>query len=179
MDHSDIVNSIQNAKDSFGVLPPENAKDWLNNFTAADWQEAAKTFAPNASHPDGFSITDTNGQISIHNDLSEAHNEADNSILHNTIGDVKGIGALVAGGAGLTTLHFGLMGYVDTMAAGGAVADGAAAGLAAAGAAVTGIGEIAAAAVGVMIVGDYAVNAFQKLQAKSDIKNDAVVNFKV
>lgn len=96
MSHNTIVDKIDRAKDSVGVITAKALHDELGSLTPADWKAAAVAFPKNTSDPDGFYITDdANGKVTIHNDMREAHDLATNSILGSTVADAES--AAVAG----------------------------------------------------------------------------------
>jgi hypothetical protein len=181
MENSQIVHEIDRAKDSFGVITPDSAHTQLSSFSAADWQQAAKIYAQDPAKPDGFSIQDNNGQVSIHNDMTKAHQIGDNSVLSTTLDDAKTIAAVTGSllgiaipSAGLTAAGFGETAEGAPMAFLSAAAGDAA--LGAMGSMALYGGAAAAIITGAIAGGDAVRNVFRKADAQQELANDSVVN---
>lgn len=103
MDSKEIAHKIDFAKDDVGVITQDAFQTQLGSLSAADWQQAAKMYTKDAANSHGFYIEDSpNGQVTIHNDMSQAQSTANSSVLADTIHDAKTIGGMtVAGVAGM------------------------------------------------------------------------------
>ncbi len=99
MDNTAIREHINEAKDDFGVLTKDSLVDL--QFSPSDWRQAATVFAPKPGQSDGFYITDNaQGAVTIHNDLTSATKEANNSFgqnLSNDVGGALAVGAVSVG----------------------------------------------------------------------------------
>ncbi len=178
MNDSQITDKIGQAKDQFGVITSESAQSQLDSFTEGDWQQASRLFAADPAKPDGFSIVDKGGNVTIHNDTSEANKIGNASVMDLTGSDA---GTVVSDAVGL--------------AGAGVVAVGAAAGiteasdlgvsllsLAAADAAVEAastaaiVGGVAViAGSGIFLAGDMVRNAIRQGEAEHDVSNNSVI----
>jgi hypothetical protein len=100
MDNQSIRDSIQESRDSVGVITNSSLTDEARDFTPADWRQAAAMYGPKPGQTSGFFITDDkNGAVQIHNDLTEAKTVA-NSTIPQLVGKDAGVAmAMVAGGA--------------------------------------------------------------------------------
>ena len=108
MNSQEMVRKIDDAKDSNGVITPQALHDQLSGLTAADWKQASSVFSPINMSPDGFFISDeSNGQVIIHNDLSDAKLHA-TSALSPTLEDAKSIGIGALAGTGIISASWGL-----------------------------------------------------------------------
>lgn len=155
MDNKELTNKIEGAKDDLGVVTQSAFQNQLASLSPQDWQQAANIYSKDAPNSNGFYIDDSSsGQITIHNDMTQAKAAAAGSVIGDTINDAKKLGLdLAAGGAtaagmvGLSgaTLAFGVEGAaLSTSAAFGAscaatIAVPMAAGLAVVGAGVLGV----------------------------------------
>jgi hypothetical protein len=176
---SQIAEKVNQAKDQFGVITLEAAQKQLGSFTAADWQEASKLFAPDPAKPDGFFIEDKAGNGNIHNDISQAITIANSNALALTAEDVGTIGNYAAGAlfAGVAAAGGGAMAYEASATGVGLLSEVALdAGIGAALSTVL-VGSVAAiVGSGLVLAGDVVRNAIRQNAAVNDAANNAVVN---
>ena len=80
MEVKSIVDTIEHSRDQFGVITGNALRNQLDGMSANDWREAANIYSKSAKNTDGFYITDdAGGHVTIHNDMTKAHELADNS----------------------------------------------------------------------------------------------------
>jgi hypothetical protein len=177
MNNIELVQTIEHAKNNDGVITASALHNQLNTLTASDWKEASSIYAKNPNSSDGFYISDdAQGDVTIHNDLTKAHQIADSSVGQLTLNDGKSV---VAGAAALETMASASWGLT---AAGLAYSDGAA--LATAGAAgIAGIGTAAiyaGAVIGIgaaaVMVGDVGRNYLRQSAAQEEIRTSQTLS---
>jgi hypothetical protein len=185
MSNADLVRQIEEAKDSVGVITPASLHDQLNSLTANDWRQAAAIYSKSASGPDGFYIDDdASGKVTIHNDLTQAHKLADNSVLSATVDDAKVVGAVAVGATAVIAGSWGATLGLDTWAAAG-VGSGVGllssevltAGAVATGAALVTVGEVVGVISAAVLAGDMVRNYYRKSDAQEDIRNASGLSF--
>ncbi len=124
MNDWEIKFSVEHSKDLVGVIHPSAFQGQLHNLAPDDWQEAAKLYPKDPANANGFYIENNpNGQVTIHNDMSQLQQVAGSTILADCIHDGKEFG--IYGAAALT-------GVLGSIAAVGAVNGLEAAGITAA-----------------------------------------------
>jgi hypothetical protein len=179
MNNSELMNKIESAKDTFGVITPTGLHDQLSSLTVADWRQAAAIYSsdsPTAS--DGFYISDdAAGKVTIHNNLTDAREHA-NSALDATGADVTSVVGWAAAGTAAWALTAGFAsGFVasESVEVGGA-AVAAAAGSGAVGALAVG-GAIAGTIGAAVLAVDYGRNLMDQSAAQNDVRNYAQITW--
>ncbi|MBS1991435.1 MAG: hypothetical protein JSS86_01695 [Cyanobacteria bacterium SZAS LIN-2] len=178
----DLIDAIEHAKDSVGVITQTALEKQLGSLSPADWRQAAAIFHKDEANPDGFYITDdADGKVTIHNDLTTAHKHADNSVLSATVDDAKYLAALGLGLDAWIAISYG--GTKALIASGTASATGfklaalaGRVGIAATASSAVTMAEVLGAAGGVVLAGDYVRNYYRKGTAQEDIRNAAEVS---
>jgi hypothetical protein len=184
MDSRQLVKTIENAKDDVGVITHSALHDGLGTLTPEDWKQASAIFSRGATTPDGFYIEDdSNGKVTIHNDLIEAHRHADNSVLSATLDDAKQVAGVALIMDVANALAWGATKSIITVAAGvgeagaGALAaEALGAGIAAAAPAALIGGAVAGVIGAAVLTKDYVHNSHKKEIAQEDIRSASVVS---
>jgi hypothetical protein len=109
MQNSEIIGTIDKAKDSYGMITHDAMQDQLRTLTAADWRQASQVFSKDAAKQNGPYIEDdANGNVTIHHDTSQAQEFVNKSLVDNVVDDAKAVAlpvlGLAAGAAGLHAL---------------------------------------------------------------------------
>jgi len=174
MDNAVIRDNINEAKDDFGVLDKNSLNDL--HFSASDWRQAAAVFAPKPGQNDGFYITDNaQGAVTIHNNLTSATKEANNSYGQNLMNDVGGALALGAGSVGVIAASSAMATAETAFALDGATAGAA---LAAGAASVWPAVLIGGAIVGTVgTAWELASTAGKQAEARNDVASNQSFSF--
>jgi hypothetical protein len=170
----EIAQSIQGAKDNYGLITTDALHQQLNNLTATDWRTAAQTFTKEKAGADGFYIEDSStGAVTIHNDVRPATSVADESLNQATINDIKSnVGGFAAG---LSIPSLGVGGATGFMA----LIDGASEGAAIVAGGEAGVVALAAAPImaGIFYGVDYSTNKNLKADAQSELSMGKTLTF--
>jgi hypothetical protein len=179
MNDSQITEMISQAKDQFGVITSDSAHSQLGSFSETDWQQASKLFAPDPAKPDAFSIVDKGGNVSIHNDISEANKIGNTSVSDLTGADADTVitDAIAVAAAGVVGVGVAA-GLGNTSALGVSLLGGAAEASAfgAAAAATLIACEAIIAGSGLFLAGDAVRNTIRQREAEHDVSNNSVIN---
>ena len=168
MNVDSIPNTIDQARDSVGVVTKSGLQDQLSYLSAADWRQVAAYYPKKAQNSDGFYVTDdASGKVTIHNDLTEANRVSHTSNADLTIQDGKdmlAVGAVVEA----AVIPSGFMaGVIVDAGTGAALEAGVASLLPAAGLGAVAIGGV----IGAGIAYDYLIkNNEKKADAERDLK---------
>jgi hypothetical protein len=177
MHDNQITAAIDSAKDNYGVITPAALHDQLGSLTPADWKQASMIYTKGTAMGDGLYIEDdANGKVTIHNDMTKAHETGDKPVVKAVWDDAKTAAKVVAGVAFASGLAGYTAMYMDTFEPGALLAAPAiSAGLAGLSTGLLVGGEVA----GVVATGVLAYDAVRDYNRKSgaqqDLRDNSVV----
>jgi len=170
MQNNEITAAIDHAKDNYGVITQEALHDQLGSLTPADWKQASTIYTQGTAMGDGLYIEDdAKGKVTIHNDMTKAHETGDKSVGRAVLDDAESAVAVVAGVAYTSGLVGSATAYMEACDGSALLATPAlSAGLAGFGTGVLVGGEVA----GVVAAGVLAYDAIRDYNRKSDAQQD-------